>query len=80
VTTTYTIRVVCDERLSPDCIGERVETPPTVRDFDAVQTRLWQEGWVRGYRGRDTSENPSHDACPACAALLLRPTPHERQP
>jgi hypothetical protein len=80
VTTIYTIRVVCDERLSPECVGERVETPRTLRAFDSVQTKLWEEGWVHGYRGRDFIENQTHDACPACAALLVRPVPHERQP
>jgi hypothetical protein len=80
VTTTYSLRVVCDERLSPECVGEHVETLTDLREIDYAHGRLWEAGWVRGYRGRDFIENASHDACPACAALLLRPQPHERQP
>jgi hypothetical protein len=70
MTTTYAVRVVCDERRAPDCLGERVETVASLLEVDFVGLRLQQEGWVRGYGSEQT-----YDVCPACAAVAEREEP-----
>jgi hypothetical protein len=77
---TYTLTIVCDDRRSPDCHGERVESHPQPRAFDHLAVDLFREGWQRGYRGDGSAQ--TYDVCPACVpglpALERAPT-HEHE-
>jgi hypothetical protein len=81
VTTRFTVTIRCDERSSPDCVGERVETHDALDGFELIAMRLLQEGWDWDIRPR--RDGRTHDVCPTCGDLnekALRPVPHERQP
>ena len=73
MSTTYVIRVGCDDKLGRDCAGQIEVEGTSPRDFDYIGTTLFQQGWQRGFAPREGVDNPTLDdyvavdVCPACA-------------
>jgi hypothetical protein len=79
MTTIFRIEIKCDEGMSPECLGTFTEASENVREFDFIGTRLYQEGWLRGFRNLGDKEHPNYadfgtfDVCPACHARAEGP-------
>ena len=75
MSTVFTVTVYCDRMTSPACCRQVSEDAESPRRYDTYATELFQQGWLRGFKNTDPSENATsdtmvaYDVCPACADL-----------